>query len=77
MEKAYQPINCSFHDVLLTKATLKESCLIVYREDEKEVSVKAIITDVFTKKGEEFMQLNNGTLMRLDAIISVAGQVLK
>lgn len=76
MKKAYQPINCSFHDILLAKATLKETCLVIYNKEGKEVSVKAIITDVFTRKGEEFMQLDNGTEMRLDAIISVAGQKL-
>jgi len=78
MRKTYQPINCSFHDVLLAKATLREVCQIVYwDEKEREITLDAIITDVFTRKGEEFMHLNNGIEIRLDAIVSVAGQKLR
>lgn len=72
----YIPIDCSFHDVLLAKATLKEVCQIVYVLDQKEVTTNAMITDVFTRKKEEFLHLDDGSEIRLDYLISVAGHVL-
>ena len=67
----YQPIDCSYHDILLAKATLKEVCTIVYASKEGEVAVKAQILDVYTKQKEEFMKLSSGETIRLDQIIRV------
>lgn len=77
MKKAYQPIACNFHDVLLAKATLKERVRIAYlNQDDEKQDVKAIITDVFSKSGEEFLTTNAGLTIRLDQLISVGDERL-
>jgi Rho-binding antiterminator len=67
----YIPIDCNMYDVLLAKATLKKLCIIVFRTNEKINSLTATIVDVYTKAKEEFMQLSDGTVIRLDKIISI------
>jgi Rho-binding antiterminator len=68
----YLPINCSSHDILLAKATLKTNCKISYNnEDGNTLQTEGIIIDVYTKVKEEFLQLNNGIIIRLDKLISV------
>lgn len=71
MSKPYKPISCDFHELLLAKATLKERCYIVYTSSAEEIKIESIIIDVYTKSGEEFMLLENGTIIRLDHIISL------
>ncbi len=68
----YIPINCSSHDILLAKATLKTNCNISYtNEDGSVLQTEGIIIDVYTKAKEEFLQLNTGTIIRLDKLIMV------
>jgi Rho-binding antiterminator len=68
----YLPINCSSHDILLAKATLKTNCKISYtNEDGNILQTEAVIIDVYTKTKEEFLQLNNGITIRLDKLIMV------
>jgi Rho-binding antiterminator len=74
---AYTPINCDSYDILLANATLKKKCNILYADiDEKTLRTEAIIIDVYTKAKEEFVQLNNGLVLRLDKIISVDGETI-
>jgi Rho-binding antiterminator len=73
INNTYIPIDCNMYDVLLSKATLKKACFIVYKNEEHEQSSTAIIVDVYTKAKEEFMQLNNDIIIRLDKIVSVDG----
>ena len=68
----YQPINCSFHDILLEKATFKKIQNIKYKtEDQTVKEVEDKIIDVYTKSGSEYMVLEKGLVIRLDHIISV------
>lgn len=68
----YQPIDCGFHDELLAWATLQRQVHIVYQDDHgEETRVSDVITDVYTRAGAEWMQLQNGTTIRLDGIIQV------
>ena len=76
MNDKYKPINCDFHEVLLEHATLKRKVAIVYFKNNKEESIIAVITDVYTKKGEEFLLLDNNEIIRLDFLISVNGEEL-
>lgn len=77
MINSYTPIDCGFHDELLTLATLQKVCDIVYKnEDKNTVSTSNKIQDVFSKGKEEFLQLANGVTIRLDYIISVNGKKL-
>jgi Rho-binding antiterminator len=71
--KTYKPIDCNMYDVLLEKATLKKECSIVFTSGKKKFSTTAIIVDIYTKAKEEFALLNDGTIIRLDKIISVDG----
>lgn len=74
MNQTYEPIDCSFHDLLLAKATLKEYCKIQYFTDIHEfITLNSMIKDVFTKNKEEFMQLNTDEIIRLDSIVSING----
>jgi len=68
----YKTISCSFYDLLLEKATLKEKVQITYKVNKApETTVSAIIVDVYTKSKEEFLKLDNDLIIRLDHIISV------
>jgi Rho-binding antiterminator len=69
---SYIPIDCSSHDILLAKATLKTNCTISYtNEDGNVLQTEGIIIDVYTKAKEEFLHLDNGIVIRLDKLITV------
>lgn len=73
----YRPINCSYYDELEAIATLKKVVSIVYRDEQgEEVSATTRITNLFTRKKEEFMVLENGTEFRLDRLVSADGKVV-
>ncbi len=68
----YKAIDCNDYDILLAKATLKTNCKISYtNEDGNVLQTEGIIIDVYTKVKEEFLQLNNGIIIRLDKLILV------
>lgn len=75
MEK-YSPINCDYYDVLTEKAIMKSYCQIQYFTELHEfVTVNAVIKDIFTKSGEEFMLLATGEVIRLDRLVSINGEL--
>ena len=68
----YKPINCNYHSVLEHYATLGTFCRIQYYTEINEfITVQAIIKDLYTMKGEEYMELNTGAIIRLDKIVRV------
>lgn len=69
----YWPIDCNFHDFLLEKATLKESCTFVFASEAETFHIEAQITDIFTRQGEEFIVLDSGMTFRLDCLQTVNG----
>ena len=71
--ETYKPISCSFYDIIEASATLKKLVQIRYFNiDEEEVlECNANIVDVYTEGKEEFVALSNGTIIRLDHIISI------
>ncbi len=73
MDTPYTPIPCSFHDQLLHYATRHELLSINILSESKEIEIQAIILDVFTRSGAEFMQLDNGQEYRLDQLLAVNG----
>ena len=76
--KTYQPISCNFYDELEALATLKKRSLIRYLSIEgNHIEVEAIIVDLYTKNKEEFMQLDNGLILRLDQLVEVDGKALQ
>jgi len=73
--EVYKPISCSFHDYLEHYATKKSYIGIQYFDDIHAFrNVSAIITDLQTVNGEEFMLLNTGHRIRFDQIISIDGK---
>ncbi|WP_315386488.1 hypothetical protein [uncultured Stenotrophomonas sp.] len=76
MNSTYVPIDCEFHDVLEATATTGRRVAIVYLEESGlPQTVQARITDLQARNGEEYMLLDDGTRVRLDAIVSVDGEV--
>jgi Rho-binding antiterminator len=70
----YIPINCEFHDRLEDLATLRKPAVIHYLDENQATQqVEAVIKDVFSREGEEFIALNTGDLIRLDRLIEVDG----
>lgn len=71
MENKYKVINSDFHDFLLAKAALKQSCEISFIENSKQKNTASIITAIYTKHGKDFMVLKSGKKIYLNQIISV------
>jgi len=74
MNESYTPINCDFHDELEAIATLRNNCVIVYCSSDGETRVQDYIDDVYARNGEEFIKLNSGLVIRLDALVEVDGK---
>lgn len=69
---AYEPIDCGFHDELLSWATLRRPVEIAHRNDlGEETVIQGRIADVYTKNGAEFVKLENGDIIRLDMLVRV------
>ena len=73
--KPYQAVSCGFYEFLIEKATFKILVDIVYLSDNTQISIKSIIIDVFTKKGEEFIKTESEKIIRLDSLVSVDNRV--
>jgi Rho-binding antiterminator len=70
----YQPVNCLFYDYLEADATLGKVSTIKYVDHNGVVeTISGIIKDLHTQKGEEFLQLDDGQVMRLDSILEFNG----
>jgi len=69
---AYTPVNCDFHDQLEAIATLRQTCRIVYRgEATTTTEVEGRIVDVYAANHADHLKLEDGTVIRLDYIISL------
>jgi Rho-binding antiterminator len=73
----YTPINCEFHDLLESLATLRKRTHIVFRNDEGATEQRdATIVDIRVREGAEFVELDSGDSLRLDHLIEVDGRKL-
>ena len=71
----YQPVSCRFYDYLEADATLGRVSDIKYVDQNGVVeTISGIIKDLHTKKGEEFLQLDDGQVLPLDAILEFNGR---
>ncbi len=77
MTDSYRPIACSLHDELESLATRGRECEIRYRpaEREEEIVTRGRIVDIYARGGAEYLRLDDGSVIRLDRIISVDGTV--
>lgn len=68
----YTPVNCEFHDVLESVATLRKQVVMEVRQRDGAIAIlRAGITDIFTRDGAEYVTLDTGENIRLDALVSV------
>jgi transcriptional antiterminator Rof (Rho-off) len=67
----YKPVSCSLYD-LLTDASVvnKELRLQLQTDNETKQEITTFVHDIITKNGEEFLLCSDGTLLRLDKIVS-------
>ena len=74
-EKPYQPIDCNLYDWLEIFAMRGNRVEIHYSAEEggETLITKAIVKNVFAKNKVEYLELDSGQLIRLDALISVGG----
>ena len=71
MAEKYTPIDCNYYDLLLDVINRKQETLLVYNNLENvPIAVTAKFFDIYTKEGEEFLQLTDGMVIKLDKIIS-------
>jgi Rho-binding antiterminator len=72
----YSPISCEFHDRLEDLATLRRPTRVCFRDRAGVLQQRdAIIADVFSSAGAEYMSLNSGDVLR-DQLVEVNGEKL-
>lgn len=72
-ERKYNPINCSYYDRLEAWATTKKTCEIAYKNGDSISFVSTKILDLNLWDGIEYLEGENGFLLRLDDLISING----
>lgn len=73
----YIPVSCDFHDELEAIATLRQTCRIVYRtETSATAEVSGRIVDVYAANHADYVKLENGSIIRLDQIVSVNDKLI-
>jgi Rho-binding antiterminator len=74
-KQPYQPISCTFHDILEALATEKKIVAVEFYVSNNACRCsEAVILDFETKDKEEFIILDNGARIRLDQLLSVDGK---
>jgi Rho-binding antiterminator len=74
MKATYTPINCSYYDRLEAWATLRETCSIIWSDQDgitRQVNSK--INDLLLNDGVEYLVGENHLHIRLDQLIYVNG----
>lgn len=74
MEQPYTPINCDFYDELEALSTLQRQIVIVWMHGAEEHTATARITNLYIRDKVEYMVLDTGVEIRLDALVSVDGK---
>jgi Rho-binding antiterminator len=74
----YQPVNCEFHDVIETCATLHKPVSILTKiPDGTRRAIHAIIANVFARDGVEYLKTECEELIRLDELLAVDGHHIR
>ena len=75
--KTYQPISCDFHSELELLALRQQPIEITYQQlDGTKTTICEAIKDLYTRNGEEFLLLPDGSEIRLDHLVSAGGKLL-
>lgn len=71
----YQPISCSFYDVIVLHIMKAKEVNVFYKSAEGElINQLTVLKDVYTSKGEEFVVLKDGEIIRLDRLMKIEGE---
>lgn len=74
MPAAYHPVSCEFHDVLEALATTRRRTQIRFNgSDGLPQQRDAVIQDVFSREGAEYIVISSGETLRLDQLVAVDG----
>ncbi len=74
---AYTPINCSYYDQLEAWAVKRDWVNVTYLATEGDSkTVRGIIRNLITRNHEEYMELSDGSMIRLDQLIEINGKAL-
>jgi Rho-binding antiterminator len=77
LQPDYSPISCEFHDRLEDLATVRKLVRIRYRDRDGVLQQRdAIVADVFSRAGAEYVSLDSGDVLRLDQLVEVDGAKL-
>ncbi|HEX2543612.1 MAG TPA: GNAT family N-acetyltransferase [Ramlibacter sp.] len=72
MAHKYYPVSCEFHEALEALASTHRPARIRYRAAGGELQTRnAVIDDVFSREGAEYIAISSGETLRLDALIAV------
>lgn len=75
MDQPYVPIDCDEHDVLLALASLRRPMRCTIRRPNGQVAeLTGIIEDVYSSARAEYMRISDGSVVRLDHILSLNGR---
>lgn len=74
MPASYHPVSCEFHDVLEALATRRQRARIQFTgSDGLPQQRDAVIQDVFSRDGAEYIAISSGETLRLDQLVAVDG----
>ncbi|QEF98257.1 hypothetical protein Mal15_23060 [Stieleria maiorica] len=77
MDEPYTPISCGFYDQLEILAMRKSPTTIRYRDaEDHEQQITAVVADVYSEDKQEWLKLDDGTIIRLDRLISADRKAL-
>ncbi len=65
--KKYQPIACTLYDHFEHLITRKQKVILI----TEETTIETVLVNIYAKKGEEYVELENGDVLRLDSIIKI------
>lgn len=72
LKQKYEPVSCDFSDQIEDFSVRKLPVELRYWENSRLKLVEGKITDIFTTpEKEEFLKLEDGTLVRLDKIMEI------
>ncbi len=63
----YKPIDCNLYDVYIRYIIEKRKVIITSLKDSS-IKTNCTLTDIFTKNGIEYIELDKGETKRLDEI---------
>ncbi|MFK7807933.1 MAG: Rho-binding antiterminator [Saprospiraceae bacterium] len=71
----YKPIDCNIYDELVLLIMRKRKIKLEFLNGKDATTeAETVLTNIYTKEGEEFITLQNGKDIRLDKILKIDGE---